>query len=175
MQSSAASLGIALTMIMSQRIILSLHDWRAVSTFAHSSNHEIGLVSFPENSSGNPSSAGRLRSLSTNRALSHALSPDNFEHGNGINGPITFESGGGRRLCKCGEPIRSPMPELVSPRKGGDGCDIPVGIRVRVHEEVKRDCDSVVNVYNSVSLSFYQTSDLQPSPLRFLFSLFTEY
>lgn len=160
-QSSAASLGQAVTMIMSQHIILSLHDWRAISTGSPSS-HEMGPVSYAGNGhtttgggGGSGGIGGRLRNLGTNRGASQAASPSipgGHEVYGGTTSSITFEpavANGGRRGSKHGVSqsphSRSVVKEFVRSRKGSseDEHEGPLEIRVQVQEEVKLDYDSV--------------------------------
>lgn len=186
-QSSAASLGQAVTMIMSQHIILSLHDWRSISTGSPSS-HEMGPVSYAGNghtTSGIGGIGGRLRNLGANRGgVSHVISTNTPGGGpdvyNGTASSVTFEGGipnSGRRGSKHGivgvgatgqsPHSRSVVKDFVRSRKGSseDELDSPLEIRVQVQEEVKLDYDSVytdpsdVNSRPGVSSSFDSLSD----------------
>jgi len=165
-QSSAASLGMAITMVMSQHIILSLHDWRAVSA-CHSCSHELAHIS-PIGNHGNTIhpggggtgvSAGRLRNLSTNIGSSpsphHGFSsPTTFTGIDFVASSITFDEEGGsnNHLSKHHHPpSRSLVREFVSSRKTmeEEDRDIPVEVRVQIEEELKNDYNSVqfVSVY----------------------------
>lgn len=149
-QSSAASLGQAVTMIMSQHIILSLHDWRAASTNSPSS-HELGPVSYAGNGHSASGIGGRLRNLGTNRGtISVPAGPEVYA---GVTSTVTFEGGpgAGRRGSKhVISPALSPhtqsvVKDFVRSRKESseDGLNGPLEVRVQVQEEVKLDYDSV--------------------------------
>lgn len=148
-QSSAASLGQAVTMIMSQHIILSLHDWRSVSSGGGhdtsrnpTSVHELGPMSYANHYPGGPS----VHASNARRAGTTAGSQPTtvLQLGNNNNN--------GRRSSRHAgnnNGSRSFMKDFVrSKRSSEDDVDndvngAPLEIRVQVDEEVKLDYDAM--------------------------------
>lgn len=135
-------------MIMSQHIILSLHDWRAVSTGNQSSNHEMGPVSFAGgNNSGTTGAIGRLRNM---RGLSHPSPTTTGGNDDYTRSAVKFEPNTthpNRRNSKHQIGSRSVVKDFVRSKRGsseeGDHDQGPLEIRVQVQEEVKLDYDAV--------------------------------
>ncbi|KAF9509850.1 hypothetical protein BS47DRAFT_114071 [Hydnum rufescens UP504] len=129
LQTSAASLGEAVTMIMSERIILGLQEWRAIHTSdrgrTNVNSHELGQVS------------------GARRASSH-------ERGGSITGPrgatdhLVLDPVQSVHRCK------THIDDLVGKRIPSEEVDPPMEIRVQVEEEVKFEYD--IN-YESVNMS----------------------
>jgi len=145
-QSSASTLGLAITMIMSQRIVLGLHDWRPLSgLMAYSSHREMPLVDLIGRDGGN-AGAGPSHNFGTNRA-EHSLTPSTsgaIEFANGTPRTFAFDENRNRRLPihRILVPQRSVAREYVCPGKGSSE-QVPMEIRVEVHEEIKKDYDSL--------------------------------
>ncbi|KAF8321354.1 hypothetical protein DL93DRAFT_2073226 [Clavulina sp. PMI_390] len=153
-QSSAASLGQAVTMIMSQHIILSLHNWRAASTNSPSS-HELGPVSYaghaPTHNGHDNSVMGRLRNMGHNGNSRRDGGKDGF-HGTTS---VTFNADVAHRQSRTvgtmpsisDQPTtqsRSVVRDFVrTTRKGSSENETPLEIRIEVQEDIKMDDDAL--------------------------------
>lgn len=123
-QSSAACLGQAVTMIMSQRIILGLHDWR--STVAPSANTRPDRY--------------ELSSGQKGRSNMHILARST----GGVETAVVSTPGTGSQVYTptTGAPLKSFVPNIRRSMGDMEGSG-PGVVHVHVHEDVKEDYDSV--------------------------------
>jgi len=122
------------------------------------------LVGLPGSDGGN-AGAGRLHNFGTNPA-SHSFTPSAsgaLKFTNGTPGTFAFDENRNRRLPihSVLVPQRSVAREYVCPGKGSSE-QVPMEIRVEVHEETKKDYDSmytasVLQTVESVSVALCQT------------------
>lgn len=117
-QSSAACLGQAVTMIMSQRIILGLHDWRTavIPSSGHGNAYEL--------------SQGKGRGTSNIHVLGRTTV------GGESNGAISTPNSG--YTPSSSAPLKSFVPDM---RRSIGGTGEPV-VHVHVEQDVKADYDS---------------------------------
>lgn len=141
-------------MIMSQHIILSLHDWRATSSGAgqpETSNHELGPVSYAGHYPGGPSvggGAGGRRPGQLGAAQNSSVVPGFSSHSN-PNAIKSVQLGRDRRNSRVLESqngVRSFMRSKRGSSEEGEDEERgnrPLEIKVNVEEEVKLDYDSM--------------------------------
>ncbi|KAF9518520.1 hypothetical protein BS47DRAFT_1338203 [Hydnum rufescens UP504] len=123
-QSCAAGFGEAMTMIMSEHIILNLHDWRVIqaSTQQPSERHEMDRIS------------------GVQRAPSY-LRPTVVSGARGA-GPRAVIPDSRNRNVLGGRPSRNSMDDPTRAKRSSRRLDPPLEIRVQIHEAVKIDYES---------------------------------
>lgn len=126
-QSSAACLGQAVTMIMSQRIILGLHDWRTVVAPSSRGNTRPELYEL----SGNKRGASDVH---------HVLGRSTASGAESTNDSTTAVSPSANYSPSSATPLKSFIPNVRRTASVDDGNKV---VHVHVQHEVQEDYDSV--------------------------------